>query len=153
MSHLIKRFFSFNKEIVFGEIGALIFIPLFSLITSKFTSSSNIISISAVIGGMIGGAIFWLAIRIYDNYYGDDKSERESLNKLSLDIAYFAPAAFILGLIVYQPTLFFLSRHLLNIGDKVIYSVILSQAISFWCFLILMNVYRIILYKFFGKRI
>lgn len=144
-----KAFFDFNKEIFFGELGALICIPLFSELMAQFTSRATFISFSAILGALIGGSTFWLAMRVYDK----ERKRKYSLGGLVEDIAYFTPAAFVLGLIIYQPVLFFVSHHLLVLGDKVLFSVLVSQASAFLLFLISINVYRSLLYKFVGEKL
>ena len=144
-----KEFIDFNKEILIGEIGALIGIPIFSYITSLFTKNSTIISSSAVVGALVGAAVFWLSMRIYD----EKKRGEYSVKNIVNDVAYFTPVAFVLSMIVYQPILFFVSYYLLNQGSSVLYSVIISQIIAFIFFLVGINIYRSLLLKYFGKRL
>ncbi len=85
-----KNTINFNKEIIFGEIGALIGTPLSSYIISKFIPSVRAIAFSAVLGGIIGGALFWLFMRSYDK-----KIEKKfSVKNLAEDIIYFTPLLF-----------------------------------------------------------
>lgn len=144
-----KKTFNFNKQLLIGEIGAVICAPLVSYIFSLFTQKSSIISASAVGGSIFGAAIFWLATKIYDK----KKEKKFSTPNLAKDIAYFTPAAFLLTLLLYYPTLYLLSHYLLLQGDKVLLSVIPSQIIAFLLFLVGINLYRLLLYKFLGKQL
>ena len=138
---------NFNKEIFFGEIGALIGPPSISYLVSLFTSVVKYISFAAVVGGLMGQVIFWLYMRIYDKKV--DKNM--SVKNLAEDIIYFTPVAFLIAVLVYYPTLFFASEYLLNDQYKVVYAVISSQILAFSAFLILINVYRYFLAKIYGK--
>lgn len=138
---------NFNKEIFFGEVGALIGTPSVSYLVSLFTSVPKDISYAAVIGGLIGQAIFWLSMRAYDKRV-DKKLSAKSLGE---DIIYFTPVAFLIAISVYYPTLFFTSEYLLNDQYKVVYAVISSQILAFSFFLVLINIYRYFLAKVYGK--
>ncbi|MEM4271950.1 MAG: hypothetical protein QXD13_02600 [Candidatus Pacearchaeota archaeon] len=139
----------FNKEIIFGEIGAVLGAPASSFIISRFTSSVNVISYSAVIGAIIGAAIVWIATRVYDQL----KMHKLSTKKFFGDIAFLTPVAFALTLLIYYPTLFLMSKYMLLSENKVIFSVILAQLIAFALFLTAINLYRYILLKITGRRI
>ena len=144
-----KSTINFNKEIIACEIGAFLGAPLVSFIFSHITEIKNIISASAVIGGLIGFTIFCITMRIRNqNKRGD-----YSIKKFTKDVAYFTPAAFILSMIVYYPTVFFLSRHLLYQNLNVFSSVVSSQVIAFVLFITAMNSYRKILSRLTGKVI
>jgi hypothetical protein len=144
-----KSLVDFNKQILFGEIGSVIGIPLAPLITSRFTTDPSIISFSAVLGGFLAGSVFWLLIKSQD----EKGRGANSVLNLAVQIAFFSPAAFIVGLIVYQPTLFLVTRHLLTSGHLVVYSAVVSQCAAFSLFLVSINIYRIALYRIAGRRI
>ncbi len=135
-----KRFIDFNKQLLFGEMGALTGTPLFPLITAQLTSDAAIISFSAVVGGLVAGSVFWLLMKIRD----ERKHGTVSVRHLAGQIAWFSPAAFILGLLIYQPTLFFAARHLIKSQTPVVYAVLASQALAFTLFLAAMNLYRLL---------
>ena len=141
--------FNFNKQLIFGEIGSVIFAPLTSLFVSQFTKNSTTISASAVVGALFGAPLFWIVTRIYDNR----KKDRKIIKKLAGDIAYFTPVAFLVAILVYQPTLFIISRYLLDHEGYVILSVIGSQVIAYSLFVIIINIYRSLLYRFHGKEL
>jgi hypothetical protein len=140
---------NFNREILVGECGALLMASPASVIVSHFTRNASVISSSAVAGTLVGGALFWLLARIYD------KVRERSLNArgLASDIGYFAPAAVVLGLLVYDPSIYFTSRHLLNLGGKVGDSVLAGQFVAFALFLLFMNIYRLLLLRIRGKSL
>ena len=143
----VKNTINFNKEIIFGEIGALIGAPLISYIVSRFTSVIKFISFSAVIGGIIGGVLFWLFMRVYDKKI----YKKFSIKNLAEDIIYFTPIAFLISLFMYYPLLFFFSEHFLESQYKILYSVIFAQLIAFSFFLVMMNFYRYFLAKIYKK--
>lgn len=146
---LSKEVIDFNKELLFGEVGAMIGAQIFSYIASHLTISASLISYSSVLGAISVAALFWVSIRVYDK----KKRKELSRKKFTEDLAYFTPVAFILTSIIYYPSLFFISRYFLEHKDKVIYSVLLSQLIAFSLFLIAINIYRHILLKWFGKKL
>jgi hypothetical protein len=141
--------FDFNKQILFGEIGAIVGIQLAPLVTSAFTAAPSILALAAVLGGQFAGSVAWIVMKRRD----ERRRGPNSVLNLAVQIAYFSPAAFIVGLIVYQPTLFLVTRHLLKDGNLVAYSALISQIAAFSLFLVAINIYRIALYWVSGKRI
>ena len=139
--------FNFNKEILFGELGSILGSPLISYLASQFTSNIKIISFFAVIGAIIGASVFWLSMRVIDK----KKQYEKSIANLGKDILYFTPAAFLLTLLIYYPTLYFLSYNFLNSQNKILLSVIFAQLLAFTFFLIMINIYRYFLAKYYGK--
>lgn len=146
MIKMTKETLNFNKQILFSELGSLLGAPLFSYITSYFTSSKDIISSFAVAGAIIGAAVFFLGLRAYHK----TRKNRLSVKEFAEDLAYFTPVAFIVTLVVYYPTIFFLSRFFQGFYPVII-SVVVSQIIGFILFLIVINAYRQILIKTLGK--
>jgi hypothetical protein len=146
---LQKSTLEFNREILFGECGALLAANPTAQLVSRFTSSPALISGSAVAGTLAGGALFWLGARIYD------KTRRESFDRRAIarDIGYFTPAALVLGFVVYDPSIYFVSHHLLGKGDRVLLSVLVGQVVAFSLFLACMNVYRALLLRYLGARL
>ncbi|MCR4327514.1 MAG: hypothetical protein NUV46_02955 [Nanoarchaeota archaeon] len=140
-------FLDYNREMFFGFIGAIIGAPLLSFIVSRFTSSLDLISASAVAGDILGGAVMWVGSRIY---FKIQRGKYSALN-LTKDIAYFTPAAFVIAVLVLYPTIFFLSKSLINNQVGTILSVMLSQLVALLLFVLFMNIYRIVLIRFFGK--
>ena len=144
-----KRFLNFNKQLLFGEIGAVIGTPLTSVVTSHFTDDAAVIAFSAVVGGLLSSSLFWLIVKIRDERRGGARSVRH----LAGQIAWFSPAAFVLGLLTYQPTLFLMGRWLIKRGVAVAAAVLASQVLAFTLFAIAMNLYRLILHRTVRKRI
>jgi hypothetical protein len=139
----------FNRELMFGECGALLLANPTASVVSRYTRSADVISYAAVAGTLAGGALFWLAARIYDSTRG----KRLDKKVLASDIGYFTPAAIILGFLVYDPSIYLATHHLLRDGDSVVPSVFIGQAIAFLLFLICMNAYRILLLRIRGKML
>jgi hypothetical protein len=144
-----KSTLDFNREILFGECGALVLANPIATLTAHFTGNAAIISSAAVAGTLIGGATFWLVARIYDHV----KEKRFSAKLLATDVGYFTPAAVIFGFLVYDPSIYLTSHHLLRIGIRVEYSVIVGQVVAFALFLACMNVYRLLLLRIRGKSL
>ena len=139
-----KPLVNFNKEILCGEIGALISAPIIGFLASLFTKNISYISSAAVLGSLAGASLFWILMRAYD----EKRMHVFTMQHLATDIGYFTPGAFLLALVVYYPSLFLMSRHLLTQDYRVVSSVILSQAIAFTLYLVAMNIYRYLLWKF-----
>ncbi|MFA5953196.1 MAG: hypothetical protein WC812_01245 [Candidatus Pacearchaeota archaeon] len=144
-----KSFFNFNKEIIFGEIGAIFGAQIFGYVFSKTNISVNWISGLIVLGSIIGASLFWTCTRIYDKFTRKEFSRK----KFGQDILYFTPAAFLLTCLIYYPSLFTISKHLLLENYKEVYSIALSQLLSFLFFLISINLYRYILSKMTKKEL
>lgn len=147
--NLCRRCVDFNKQLLFGEIGALIGIPLFPFIASFVTDEASVLSLLAVVGGLVTGSAFWLVAKIGDEW----KQGRRSALRLAGQIAWFSPAAFCIGLMVYQPTLFLVARWLIRSGVTVVFAALASQALAFGLFLAAMNIYRLAVLRFAGERI
>jgi hypothetical protein len=139
--------FNFNRELLVGELGALLLANPVAALAAHFTASPGIISGAAVGGTLAGGGLFWLGARIYDQGRNLDRK------KLAADIAYFTPAALVLGFGVYDPAIYLTSRHLLRAGDRVFPAVLFAQAVAFGLFLAAMNLYRLILRRTVGRRL
>jgi hypothetical protein len=146
---ITKEAIDFNKEILFGELGAVVGTQSFGYAASKLTPSVNVISYSVVIGAIIVASLFWFLMRIYDRKIRRSYSDK----KIIEDIAYFTPASAALTILFYYPTLFLITKHLLENSTKVYYSAILAQIIAFSIFIVGINIYRKILIKYYGKTL
>lgn len=140
---------NFNKEILFGELGALIGTQTGGYVSSHFTSSVKIISFSVVIGALIVASLFWMLMRIYDR----SRKSAYSKEKLEYDLEYFTPASACLTIFIYYPTLYLTTKHFLEHGRIVEFSAIVAQTIAFAAFIVGINIYRNILFKYYGKKI
>ena len=139
----------YNKQLLIGEIGALVGTPLFPFLGSYLTDDPGILSFLAVVGGLVAGSAFWLVVKIHD----EKKQGSHSLGRLVGQIAWFSPAAFVIGLMVYQPTLFLVARWMIRSGAVVVVAVLASQALAFALFLAAMNLYRLVVQRLAGNRI
>lgn len=144
-----KSVINFNKELLFGEIGAMVGAQVFGFFAYILAASNSIISAAATAGAIIGAAIFFLSLRIYDKV----KEHEFSKAKFANDLLYFTPVAFMLTVFVYYPMLFFADRYLLNNQHHVVYATFVAQLIAFICFLVGINIYRYVLIKLVGKRL
>ncbi len=138
--------FNFNKQILLGEIGAVIGAPLSGHIASLFTHASYIISSVAVIGAIVGSGIVFLGTRAYD------KAKQNALSKkeFARDLLFFTPVAFAIACCISYPTLYFLSKHLISYYPVAL-AIAVSEIAAFMLFLIAINYYRYLLMKHHGK--
>jgi len=139
----------FNRELLLGECGALVVSNPAASVVSRFTKNPDLISYAAVAGTLLGGALFWLAARIYDN----TRETRLDTKVLASDIGYFTPAAVLLGILVYDPSIYYATHHLLYNGGSVVPSVLLGEVFAFVVFALFMNLYRLLLLRLRGKRL
>jgi hypothetical protein len=146
---LSKNFKDFNKEILFGEVGTLIGIQFFNLLSSNFSFPVRLIPHLVVFGAIIGGSLFWLLARVYDK----SKEENYSQKKLFDDMKYFTPASTFFTFAFYYPVLFFGTKYFLEHHRRLEFSTIIAQLIAFSAFLIGINIYRYILLKVKGKNL
>jgi uncharacterized membrane protein YeaQ/YmgE (transglycosylase-associated protein family) len=146
-----EDFINFNKEIIFGEFGAVAGAQIASYLVSNSTNSASTISTSAVIGSIIGASLFWVATRIYDKI----KTSRRgfSSKRFVEDMAYFTPVAFILTSLIYYPSLYYFSEYLIKNSGHVTIPIFFSQAGAFLLLLIALNFYKYLLYKYTGREL
>lgn len=144
-----RRFLAFNKQLICGEIGALIGTPSFPAVASLFTRNADILSASAVVGALVAGSVFWVVMKIRD----ERQQGTSSLSRLAGQIAWFSPAAFVSGLLTYQPVLFLAGRAFIRMGVPVVPAVLAAQALAFCLFLLAMNGYRLAVHRSTGQWI
>ena len=94
--NLSKRCVDYNKQLLFGKTGALVGTPLFPCVGSHLTADPAVISFCAVVGGLVTGSLFWLIVKISD----EKKQGSHSVWRVGGQIAWFTPAAFVVGLMV-----------------------------------------------------
>ncbi len=140
---------NFNKEILFGELGAIAGAQAFGYISSKTGHPHSVTSTLVVIGAMVGSALFYLTVRLYNQ----KKSKAFSLKKFSTDLLYFTPIALILTIGIYYPSLFLFEQYFLKNLHVVILSTFLAQSLAFTFFLTGINIYRMILIKSFKRKL
>ena len=107
---ITKETINFNKEILFGELGAIVGIQISGNLFYKLDISADLLSYLIVLGAMIGASLFWFAMRLYDKTRKQKYSEKNIIE----DISYFATGSFILTAIFYYQTLFFVSKYLIE---------------------------------------
>jgi hypothetical protein len=146
---MLRSTLAFNRELLFGECGALLLANPAASIVSRYTRSADVISYAAVAGTLAGGSLFWLAARIYDS----TRDKRLDAKLLASDIGYFTPAAIVFGFLVYDPSIYLATHHMLRDGDSVVPSVFIAQIVAFLLFLLCMNLYRSLLLRIRGKRL
>lgn len=139
----------FNNELLFAEIGGLIVSPIFGYIASHLRPSPEFISFFAVLGSIIGSAIFWLFMRVRNG----KKRGVFSTEKLAKDMFFYTPIASFTALIIYQPVLFVVSSHLLERGHGILVSILIAQLLAFLLFGTIVNLYRLFLEKTTGRRL
>ncbi len=141
-----KEMSEFNKEILFGELGAIIGTQTFGYISSKLTNFENVISFFVVLGAIIFASLFWLFLRYYHK-----QKKGYGVKEIIKDTFYFTPVSAILTILLYYPTLFLITKYLLINKLNVHFSAIIAQTIAFFLFLLGINVYRKFLIKYFKK--
>lgn len=143
-----KYFINFNKEILSGEVGAILGAQLAGFISRFFYFSEKVISSLAVLGAVLGAGILYLFVRIINQ----KKTDNFTINKFSKDIVFYSCGAISLTVLVYYPSLYFLEKYLLKLVKDVNVTTFIAQTLAFILFLIFINLYRYILKKCF-KRI
>ena len=146
-----RDFVNFNKEILFGEVGAILGAQATSYFVSEVTMRASTISTYTVLGSIVGASLFWLSTRAYDKI----KTSRGgfSSKRFVEDIAYFTPVAFLLTFFIYYPSLYYFSKILIEESGKVTIPVFFSQAGAFLLLLIALNFYKYMLFKITGRKL
>ena len=143
------RLFDFNKEIIFGEIGALLGSSLGAYFSFLIWQNEKLIPTFSVVGSMLGSTLFFLSTKIYNKR----KRKELSLRNLIHDLMYYTPVAASLRIFIGYPLLYFFTRYFVRSDIGAFYSGALGEFLSFLIFLFLINMYRIILFRFFKKKI
>lgn len=143
------RLVDFNKEIVFGEIGALVGSSLGAYLSFIISGNEKLVPTFSVVGSMLGSTVLYLSTKIYDKI----KRKELSLKNLIHDLIYYTPVAAPLRIFMGYPLLYFFARFFLRNGVGAFYSGALGEFLSFLVFLLMINIYRIVLFRFFKKRI
>jgi positive regulator of sigma E activity len=144
-----KRAFNFNKEILIGEIGALLGAPLFGILGAIIFGSPDSISSFTIVGSIFGGSASWLVTRIYD----EKKFGEFSASKITKNLSLYTPVAFLITILFTYPIVF-LVTHALSVKDHItLISSLTGEMVGFMVFLILINTYRYVLVKSFNKII
>ena len=149
MKKIDTRFFDFNKEIIFGEIGALSGSALGSYLSFLISGNEKLIPTFSVVGSMLGSTILYLSTKIYDKI----KRKESSIKNLISDLLYYTPIAAPLRIFIGYPLLYLFTRYFVKNGVGAFYSGALGEFLSFLIFLVMINAYRFILYRISKKRI
>ncbi len=146
---LSRRSVDFNKEILIGEIGALLGAPFFGVLGSLMSRSANVISWFTLVGSVIGASVFWLTVRIYDEKKYNDFSAK----KLKRNVSLYTPVAFMISVLIGYPVVFVVTHSLTVRDHATLLSSLMGEICGFTIFLILINLYRYILIKNFNKEL
>jgi hypothetical protein len=145
-----RNFSDFNKEVVYGEIGAVLGSAIASAITSHFFSSSRVrIAQFAVVGSILGGGLLFLLKKIKNKR----RRGEPILKSIIHDLKYFTPAAAIIACFICYPTLYYLMKYFVKIGWQTFPAGAISELVSFCIFFCCVNLYRFTLSKLFHKNI
>jgi len=144
---LDQRTIDFNKEILVGEIGALVGAVLLGFVAFFIHKNPNIVSTLTLIGSIVGGSVSWWIARI-----DDEKRRNEfSIRKLGRDISLYTPIALLIALLISYPTVFFVT-HAISMRIRFDFLGSLAGELSgFILFLAFMNSYRYILKHKFNR--
>jgi hypothetical protein len=143
-----RALLEFNLQIMVSELGALLGAPIGGHVASANHGTTTVISAATVAGAIVGAAIMYLSLRAYHKHREGTLTGVRFVS----DMVHFTPAAFLLTLLLYYPTLFFLSRAL-QANHTVLFSVVCSQLVAFALFLIGINVYWQVLRKYTGREL
>lgn len=144
-----SKFIDFNKEILFGELGALLGAPIFGVIGSLMSRSPDFISLFTIVGSIFGGSVLWLVTKFYD----EKKENRFTVKKFAYRISLFTPVAFTISILVTYPIIFFVTHALSSRHHVTFLSSLSGEVVGFCVFLILINTYRYVLIKSFRKEL
>ncbi len=144
-----KRFFEFNDEIIFGEIGSVFGSALGGQLSFLITKTASLSPILSVAGSFIGSTTLFLSSKIYYKI----KRKEMSLRNLIHDLEYYTPIAAPISIFIGYPALYFITRFFIQKGLGTFYSGALGAVLAFLIFWTLINAYRVILFHFFKKRI
>jgi hypothetical protein len=144
-----RNFSDFNKEIFYGEVGAILGAALISSAASHFTLSRVIIAQFAVVGSIVGGGSLFLLKKIKNKIRRREPIFRSIIN----DLEYFTPAAAVIGLLIVYPTLYYMAKFLVKSGWHTYLAGATAEICAFVIFLFLINLYRFGLIKMFRKNL
>ena len=144
-----KNFSDFNKEIFFGEIGAILGASIVSSITGHFTDSRTIIAQFAVVGAILGGITLFLFEKVKNKI----RRKEPILKSIIKDLEYFTPAAILIAIFVWSPILYNLTKYFVKIGWHSYLAGAIAELSAFLVFLVLINLYRFSLIKWFKKNL
>ena len=142
-----RNFGEFNKEVLYGEAGAILGAAAISTLASHFTMSRIIISQFAVIGSMLGGGSLFLIKKIQHKI----QKKQPVLKSTVRDLEVFTPAALLITLVVSYPIVYYLTKFFIKLHWHPYFAGGLSEIGGFLAFLLLINIYRLILVRKFKR--
>ncbi len=135
---LDSRSIDFNKEILIGELGALIGAVLFGLEAFLLHKSPDFTSTLTIVGSTIGGSVSWWITRIHD----ERKRNEFSIKRLGKDLTFYTPVAFLITTFISYPAVFLVTH---SISSRIHFSFLgsfVGELSGFTLFFVLMNGYR-----------
>lgn len=142
-------FFYFNDEIIFGWIGSIFGSAFGAYLSFLIFKDDKLIPAFSVAGSIVGNTILFLSVKIHHKI----KKKEFSIRNLVHDLEYYTPVAAPISIFIGYPALYFLTRFFIKSGLGSFYSGALGAVLAFLIFLTLINIYRIILFHVFKKRI
>jgi len=145
-----EKFFSdFNKEIVYGEIGAILGAAILASIVSLFTSNRVRIAQFTVLGSILGGATLFLFKKVRNKIRNGDPILKSILH----DLKFFTPAAVVIMFGIGYPALYYLMKYLTKVGWNGFVAGAVSELVGFVIFIVCINLYKFGVFKIFHKSI
>ncbi len=143
-----KRFLSFNKEIILGQVGSFIGAQIAASLTYVNSSSPESSSLFVVLGSLVASCLFWALTRIYDN-----RRKRYSSKKFLRDVERIAPAAALSGIVVGYPVMYFLFDALVTSSVQANIAALIAQIISGLAYLVVLDAYMELSHSFSRRRV
>jgi hypothetical protein len=143
------KFLDFNKEIISGEIGSILGSAFGAYLSFLISKNASLIPAFSVAGSLIGNTSFFLSSKIYHKI----KRKEFSIKGLFHDLEYYTPAAAPISIFIGYPALYLITRFFSQNGLSPFYSGAFGAILAFMIFLIIINIYRLILFHVFKKRI
>jgi len=144
-----KRFVDFNKEIISGEIGAILGAALGGFVAVYIAHTRNTISFFVLLFSILSASTFFILTKIRNQ----KKEGIFSIKNIFKEIAYYSPVACLFGVFVGYPFLFLLTKHFLKVGFHPYSAGIISEFTVFLFFLFSINIYRFVLLRVFNREI
>lgn len=142
------RFVEFNDEMIWGEVGSILGSALGAYISSS-ALNENLAPVFSVVGSIVGNTALYLSAKIYHKI----RRKEMSLKNLFADLEYYVPVAAPISIFIGYPALYFTTQFFIKNGLSPFFSGAIGAVFAFLIFLVLINIYRVILFRFFKKRI
>ena len=139
----------FNKEILYGEVGAILGAAILSAIISHFSSSRVTIAQFAVVGSIVGGGSLFIFKKIKNKI----RRGEPILRSIIQDLIYFTPAATPIAVFISYPFLYYLMKFFVKNQWDTFVAGAVSELAGFVIFISCINFYRLGLIKLFHKNL